>query len=275
MMVRSRHLLAVLAVLALALLCLAPVARAAPPSVFLEELTWTELRDAIRGGATTVIVPVGGTEQNGPHMALGKHNLRVRLLAGKVAAALGNTVVAPVLAYVPEGSISPPSAHMRFAGTITISDEAFRATLDSAARSFKLHGFKDVVFIGDHGGYQSQMKAVAAKLNRDWAATPARAHFIAEYYRAAQEGFAALLRKKGLTEAQIGVHAGSADTALMLALDPTVVRADQLARAARDGPAGGAAGDPQAATAALGQEGADLIVAQTVAAIRSAVAERR
>ncbi len=266
------------AALALALLCLAcapHAAHAAPPNVFLEELTWTELRDAVRAGATTVIIPAGGTEQNGPHMALGKHNLRVKLLAGKIATALGNAVVAPVLAYVPEGSISPPTAHMRFAGTITLSDETFRATLDSAARSFKQHGFKDVVFIGDHGGYQSQLKAVADKLNRDWAATPVRAHFIAAYYRVEQEGFAAALRTKGLTEAQIGSHAGSADTALMLALAPSMVRPDQLARAAREGPAGGAVGDPQAATAALGQQGVDLIVAQTVAAIRSAVAERR
>ena len=264
-----------LALLGLALLCLARTAHAAPPSVFLEELTWTELRDALRAGTTTVIVPVGGTEQNGPHMALGKHNVRVKLLAGKIAAALGNAVVAPVLAYVPEGSISPPAAHMRFAGTITISDEAFRATLDSAARSFKQHGFKDVVFIGDHGSYQSQLKVVADKLNRDWAATPVRAHFIGAYYRVEQDGFAAALRAKGLTEAQIGTHAGSADTALMLALEPSMVRTDQLARAAREGSAGGALGDPQAATVALGQQGVDLIVTQTVAAIRSAVAERR
>jgi creatinine amidohydrolase/Fe(II)-dependent formamide hydrolase-like protein len=180
-----------------------------------------------------------------------------------------------VLAYVPEGSIAPPTAHMRFPGTITISDDAFRATLDSAARSFKLHGFRDVVFIGEHGGYQSQLKTVANKLNRDWAATPARAHFIAAYYRSAQEGFAAALRAKGLTEAQIGVHAGSADTALLLAIEPAMVRTEQLPRAAREGLAAGVNGDPQAATVALGQMGVDLIVAQSVAAIRGAIAERR
>src|SRR5690349_22468726 len=45
-------------------------ARAAPPSVELEALTWTELSDAIKAGATTIIIPAGGTEQSGPHMAL-------------------------------------------------------------------------------------------------------------------------------------------------------------------------------------------------------------
>ena len=142
-----------------------------PHTVLLEELTWTELRDQIRSGATTIIVPVGGTEQSGPDMALGKHNIRVRILTEKIALALGNTLVAPVIAYVPEGGISPPTAHMRFPGTITIPDQAFQQLLEYAARSFALAGFRDIVFVGDHGGYQSQMKAVADRLNREWSAT--------------------------------------------------------------------------------------------------------
>jgi len=59
---------------ALGVLLTAPAAGAqTPDTVLLEELTWTEVRDAIRAGKTTIIIPVGGTEQNGPHMALGKH----------------------------------------------------------------------------------------------------------------------------------------------------------------------------------------------------------
>jgi len=258
---------------ALALLCCALAARA--QSVFLEDLTSPELRDAIRSGATTVIVPAGGTEQNGPHMTLGKHNARVRVLAGRIAAALGHTIVAPVLVYVPEGRIAPPVAHMRFAGTLSITDEAFRGTLDGAARSLAQHGFKDIVFIGDHGGYQAQLKAAVDRLNRDWAPSGARAHYVAEYYRASQDGVAALLRARGLSAAQIGTHAGSADTAVQLAVAPNTVRSGLLAQAAREGAAGGVAGDPQAASAALGQEAADLIVTQSTAAIRAALAARR
>ena len=119
-----------------------PAAEAAPPSVELEALTWTELRDALRAGVTTVIIPAGGTEQNGPHMALGKHNVRARLLSDRIAAALGDTLVAPVLAYVPEGAISPPAGHMRFPGTISIPDAAFKSTLEAAGRSFRQAGFK-------------------------------------------------------------------------------------------------------------------------------------
>src|SRR3954471_14039731 len=145
-------------------------AAAAQPakSVFLDELTWTEVRDAIAAGKTTVIVPVGGTEQSGPHIVLGKHNVRAKVLAGRIAESLGNAIVAPVIAYVPEGAIDPPAGHMRFAGTISIPESAFEATLEGAARSFRQAGFRDIVLIGDHGGYQKSLVKVAAKLDREW-----------------------------------------------------------------------------------------------------------
>ena len=248
---------------------LAHAASTAPARVFLEDMSSPELQDALRQGATTIIIPVGGTEQNGPHMALGKHNVRVKVLAGRIAATLGKTIVAPVLAYVPEGSITPPRAHMRWAGTISITDEAFKAVLDGAARSFRQHGFTDIVLIGDHGGYQSDLAAVAAKLNRDWGGTPARAHFIAAYYLATQSAFIQALRAAGVGEAQIGTHAGTADTALMLATDPALVNPDEYADAAKGAPANGVAGDPRAATVALGRLGTDGVVNATVAAIRA------
>src|SRR5580704_9280358 len=122
--------------LCLCFLLLGAAVAHASDTVFLEELTWTELRDQIRTGKTTVIVPIGGTEQNGFHMALGKHNFRVRYLSEKIARVLGNALVAPVIAYVPEGGLAPPTAHMRFPGTITIPEQAFDQTLESAARSF-------------------------------------------------------------------------------------------------------------------------------------------
>ena len=116
----------------------------APDEVFLEELTWTEVRDALDAGTTTVIIPTGGTEQNGPHMVLGKHNYLVRYKAGEVARRLGDALVAPVMAYVPEGDVDPPTGHMRFPGTITTPPEVFEQVLEFAARSFKQHGFLDI-----------------------------------------------------------------------------------------------------------------------------------
>lgn len=241
-------------------------------SLSLEALTWIELRDAIRGGTHTIIVPIGGTEQNGPHMVLGKHNVRVKVLAERVALELGNALVAPVIAYVPEGSTEPPTAHMRFPGTITVPPAVFTQLLESAARSFRLHGFTDIVFIGDHGGYQASMSAAAAKLNREWAATGVRAHAIDAYYRALDDGMRELARKRGYRDDEIGVHAGLTDTSLALAIDPQLVRSERL----RDGanPALGVTGDPTRASAELGRAGADLVVQRTAEAIRAAVRRR-
>jgi creatinine amidohydrolase len=255
---------------------LATPARAQPPAtVFLEELTWTELRAAIEAGKTTAIVPIGGTEQNGPAIVLGKHNERVRFLAGKIAQSLGNAIVAPVIAYVPEGHIDPPSSHMRFAGTLSIPDEVFERTLEYAARSLRVHGFRDIVLLGDHGGYQRDLKPVADRLNREWAASATRVHAPAEYFRASEEGFAALLRRRGFHDDEIGTHAALADTSLMLAIDPGSVRTELLKAGTPLGSAQGVyGGDPRRASAQLGQLGVDQIVSETVTAIRAAVARR-
>jgi creatinine amidohydrolase/Fe(II)-dependent formamide hydrolase-like protein len=258
------------ALVAAALLALgAGAARAALPAGLaandLEAMTSVELRERIAHGTTTVIVPIGGTEQNGAHMLLGKHNVRAHVLADRIADALGNAVVAPTIAYVPEGSIHPPAAHMKYTGTISVPDAVFEGLLESTARSFKQHGFKDVVFLGDHGGYQSDLTQVADKLNREWAKDPAcRAHAPLEYYRITQTAYVAALKAHGVSEAELGSHAGLADTALALAVDPALVRADKLA-----GPyPAGVTGNPKRATADLGELGTRLVVETTVAAIR-------
>jgi len=257
---------------ALAALAAALAAAEAPRTVSLDDLTWTELRDRIHSGTTTIIVPVGGTEQNGPHMALGKHNARARYLADRIAGELGNALVAPVVAYVPEGSVEPPVGHMRFPGTITVPSSTFEATLESAGRSFRLHGFRDVVFLGDHGGYQKELRAVADHLNREWRGTGIRAHAIVEYAQAAEVDFARALRERGYRDDEIGVHAGLADTSLTLAIDPQLVRAEQLGAGSKSAKADGVNGDPRRANAELGRVGGDLIVKETVAAIRKSTA---
>jgi creatinine amidohydrolase/Fe(II)-dependent formamide hydrolase-like protein len=248
----------------------AAAAASSDTSVYIEELTSPELRDRIKAGATTVLIPIGGTEQNGPHMVLGKHNVRVHLLGGQIARKLGNAVVAPVLAYVPEGGIRPPQAHMRYSGTISLPEPVFEGVLEAAARSFKQHGFRDVVFIGDHGGYQKSLQRVAAHLNHEWAKDPAcQVQALTEYYQVSQTSYVAELERRGHSAAEIGSHAGLGDTALALAVDPTLVRADKLA-AAKAGD--GVAGDARRSTAELGQLGVQHIVDASVRAIRAAAA---
>jgi creatinine amidohydrolase len=243
-------------------------------TVQLEELTTSEVQQKIQAGQTTIIVPVGGTEQSGPYIVLGKHNARVHFLAERIATQLGNTLVAPVIAYVPEGAIHPPVGHMRFAGTISLPESVFEAMLESTARSFKQHGFRDVVLLGDHGGYQKSLERVAQKLNREWAKNPAcRVVALTEYYRLSAQGFDALLKKRGYSDAEIGMHAGLADTALSLAVDKNLVRSDALAHTTgKPGEQDGVYGDPRRATAELGQAGIQMIIDGSVKAIRAAVA---
>lgn len=267
---------------------LLPIAAFAQKSVYLEELTTQEVAAMVSRSPTVpsiVIIPVGGTEQNGPHMAIGKHNTRVKVLAGRIATSLvaANlpTIVAPVVSYVPEGAINPPTEHMKWPGTVSISEDAFKSMLLSAARSFKQHGFTDIVLIGDHGGYQSALAAVEASFNKDaksgaksGSSAGAKVHFIAEYYQATastQSGYIAALRAKGLSDYEIGTHAGSADTSLQLAIDPSTVKPEKFAESAKLGRPGGTLGDPRAASVALGQIGLDATVKMSVLAIQKAI----
>ena len=220
---------------------------------------------AHRAGTTTVLLPIGGTEQNGAHLALGKHNVRVRVLAERIAEQLGHAVVAPVLAYVPEGDVDPPSQHMRYTGTVSVPAAAFEAVLEGAARSFRRHGFRHVVLLGDHGGYQGSLQRVADKLNRAWGGSSS-VIALTEYYAAAQ-AFDGMLAAQGYTPQEIGRHAGLADTALAWA-------ADALAGAARRrcGRSKASAATRGAPARELGRAGIDHIVAASVAAIRARTA---
>jgi creatinine amidohydrolase/Fe(II)-dependent formamide hydrolase-like protein len=187
----------------------------------------------------------------------------VRLLAERIAQRLGRTVVAPVVAYVPEGSIEPPTQHMRYAGTITVPEPAFESMLESAVRSLRRHGLRDVVLIGDHGGYHRSLERVAARFAAGGVAGKVIA--LPEYYRASTGEHARLLTERGFPTAEIGQHAGLADTSLTLALEPSQVRSELL-NSVRGG---GVIGDPRRASAELGRLGVERIVEQSVQAIRA------
>ena len=259
-------------VVAIAVVCFAGSAWAqAPDTVFLEKLTWDEVRDAVAAGKTTVIIPTGGTEQNGPHMALGKHNVRIAANAEAIARRLGNTLIAPVVAYTPEGGIDPPTGHMRFAGTISIPDPIFRQVLEYAARSLRQHGFRDIVFIGDSGPNQAPQNAVAATLNAEWAGSNVRVHAIPGYYRSDPEGDAQEMMKRGIRRDEINNHADVRDTSQMMAVDPTMVRPGKLQAGT---PQNGIQGDPRRATAEIGRVLNERTVVRTVGLIQQSMAAR-
>jgi len=232
--------------------CLAwpmPAVAQAPDTVFLEDMTWVEVRDAIAAGKTTIIIPTGGTEQNGPHMVLGKHNYLVKYKAGEVAKRLGNALVAPVVAYVPEGDVTPPTGHMRFAGTITTPQDVFAKVLEYAARSFKQHGFTDIALMGDSGGNQAGQKLVAELLNKEWAATPVRVHHLTDYYPGRGDDWVV---SQGVSAADVGSHAGTHDPSSLMYLNPSMLRVDKMGPG-KSGDGQGHVGNPAKATALFGK----------------------
>ncbi|HXV61748.1 MAG TPA: creatininase family protein [Vicinamibacteria bacterium] len=242
-----------------------------PDTVFLDELTWTEVRDRIANGTTTVIVGSAGTEQNGPHMVLGKHKFIIRSAAERIARRLGNALVAPIITYVPEGGIDPPTGHMRFAGSITLPNEYFKKICEYAARSLMAHGFTDIVFIGDSGGNQEGMAEVAQALNEEWRGGKTRVHFASDYYSG--NGFREWLVSQGESEEAIGTHAGISDTSQLLAVAPQHIRLDQ--RAPGGGYEGsGVRGDPTRASAEYGEKGIELKVEATLRQLKELMAAR-
>jgi hypothetical protein len=154
-------------------------------SLWTEELTWWEVRDKVAAGYTTIIIGTGGVEQNGPFVAGGKHNFVLATVLPYIARAIPNSLIAPIVKFVPEGRIEPtPAGHMSYPGTISLEAATFEALLTDIARSYRAHGFKDIILLGDSGGNQGGMENVAEALNAKWTAenSDTRVHFLPEYY---------------------------------------------------------------------------------------------
>jgi creatinine amidohydrolase len=235
-------------------------------TIWIEEMTWIEIRDALAEGKRTAIVPTGGIEQNGPYVAMGKHNYVLEGMCERIARTLGDALCAPIVKLVPEGDISPPSGHMRYSGTLSVRQETFEAMLEDVGRSLRQHGFEWIVYIGDSGGNQTGMDAVASRLNAEWGTKTAL--FIPEFYdnagvqRHMEETF-------GTYEENEGWHDNYWLTAMQAAVDPETVRYEQRVQAGR-ATINGVSLVPLGRTISIGEELMRWRTEQTVAAIRSA-----
>ena len=216
-------------------------------SLWTEELTWMEVRDAVRAGKTTVIIGTGGVEQNGPYLAGGKHNFVLATVLPEIAKVIGNTLIAPIVKFVPEGAIEPtPRGHMSYPGTISLEPATFEALLTDICRSYKAHGFKDIILVGDSGGNQGGMQNVANALNKNWEAETAFVHFLREYYSEDQWSYD-FLKSQGVvqidktpaagqaadrrTDTRNGMHDDVYYEAQTAVQDPKLIRAEQRIKA--------------------------------------------
>lgn len=251
-------------------LLLVPMAHAqAPNSVFLEDFTSPEVKDLVKAGTTNIIVATGGTEQNGPHMILGKHNYILRYTTDKIARSLGKTLVAPIIAYVPEGDWDNPRGHMTKAGTISLPNEkGFTDLLVDTLKSLQKSGFKNIILLGDSGGNQAGMKEVAEKVNKEWTGSGNRVLYIPDYYTKAhadQEKY--ITEKVGIPKEKIGGHANMVDTSEVMFLNAAWIRKDKIAPGETQ-PDSGVSGDPTKATPELGQTFLKIKVENALAQIK-------
>ena len=241
-------------------------------SVWIEELTFMEVRDAIRSGKTTVILPTGGVEENGPYLAGGKHNYILQQTAEAVARKLGNALIAPIIKYVPEGEIDLEPGTIRYPGTIGVRVETFKSVLTDVSTALRANGFEHIVLIGDSGGNQQPQLEVAEALSAKWTDGKTSVHHVPEYYNWVQRQ--EWLRERGINEVMQdpGLHDEFSATSIMMLTDPTTVRMEQRIRAGHFS-INGVDLAPIPRTLSLGRELVDWVADLTVAAIHQATGE--
>jgi creatinine amidohydrolase len=226
--------------------------------VFLEDFTSAELGSKLSRSCPVLLVFSGGTEATGPHIALGKHNFRVRTYGEAIARRLADAVVAPVLPFAPN---SPEL--QRFPGTITLAESTFSRVNEEVVRSLLATGFRRVALLSDHFNSQQPLRELAARLDAEYARKGSRVFFVSDGYLKARQQIEAELKSTGHVP---GGHGGLWDTSETLAARPSAVRPGEFrpGTLADDGngpPDGrGVSGDPRGASSAMGRRFGELRV---------------
>lgn len=195
-------------------------------SVFLEDMTTSEVRAKLDEGCPVALIFNGGGEATGPAIALGKHNFRARAYSEAIARSIGDAIVAAVQPFAPNGTFGEPGPYDGFPGTISISHTTFSELNEQIARSLITGGFRRIALLGDHGDGLVELQSVATKLDAEFASKGVRIFYIGDGYTKARKQIEA----EGVAMGRpAGGHGGLWDTAETLAVKPDAVRIDKLA----------------------------------------------
>ena len=239
-------------------------------SVWIEELTKLEVRDAIKAGKTTALIIAGSTEDNGPYTSTGKHQYAIRLVGEAVARKLGNALIAPM---IPIEAGNPDNQYLSW-GTIFFAPETFQAVIRDMATSLKNHGFTNIVLLGDSGGDTAGLRAVAQDLSTKWGASPRIVH-VPEYYNwTGQNSVRTFVNSTlGVTEnpSADGIHDEYGLTAVMMLSDPKIVRYDERVKAGK-ATINGISIEPKDKTIEMGRKIVEFRANAAVEAIKKAIA---
>lgn len=220
-------------------------------------MVWPEVESALENGTRTAIVAVGSIEQHGPHLPLNMDTLDGDELSHRIATELGDALAAPTIRPGCSGH------HMEFPGTITIPAKTLMDVIRSYCQSLDDHGFEYIVLVPTHGGNFSPVKTVAPEIAREIEAAVISLADLDEHMQLLNDG----LSEAGIEYDQDVIHAGAAETAMVLAINENLVRTEKI----ESGPEGnisparllskgfksitenGVLGDPTKATAEAGE----------------------
>jgi creatinine amidohydrolase/Fe(II)-dependent formamide hydrolase-like protein len=252
---------------------------AALDSVWIEELTYLEVRDAMKAGKTTALIFAGSTEQNGPYLAGAKHYYAIRQVGEAIARKLGNALIAPIVT-IEAGN--PADKYLEW-GSIYFTQETYNGVIRDIATSLKSQGFKNVILMGDSGGNTAGLRTVAQELSAKWSGEAGIYH-IPEYYNwTSQQGDYAAQYPRGVRDFVVkngidekspsldGIHDEYGLTAVMMAYDPRTVRYDQRVTANK-ATINGVSIVPKEKTIEMGKKIVEYRATVAVEAIRKALA---
>jgi creatinine amidohydrolase/Fe(II)-dependent formamide hydrolase-like protein len=203
-------------------------------SVWIEELSWMEVRDLIAAGKTTVLLGSGGVEKNGPYTATGKHNYVLKTTLEATARQHSQALVAPLVTWEP----CNPDRENLTPGAFCVTPDTYKALLRDAVTSLKSMGFKDIFMVADSGGNTQGMTEIAKELNSKWMGKPAKVYYIAEYYDEDRWSYNFMKQTLGITQipdvqsaTRWDIHDDYHYEALVAVQDPKLVHAEQRIKA--------------------------------------------
>ena len=187
-------------------------------------MTWPEVAAAVAAGATTVILPLGATEQHGPHLPLSTDTYRATALAERLAALVPNTLLAPAL------PIGCSDEHTGFAGLLSLNTDTLVCIIVDCARRMAAWGVQRLVLLSAHGGNADALALAVERLHHEvpalrvWPPIPA----LQNDDDMLNTALLAIARAAGVAPEAVGMHAGEGETSEMLHLRPDLVRQAQL-----------------------------------------------
>lgn len=188
-----------------------------PPERFFPYLTWTEIESMADKNNVVILQPIGAIEQHGPHLPLIVDAAIATAVTGQALAQLNDNIPAYALPTIYYGK---SNEHWHFPGTITLSSQTLTAVLMELGESIYRAGFRKLAFINAHGGQPQILEMVARDLHQKYEDFSVFPLFVWRVSNAAGE----LLTPK---ELELGIHAGDAETSLMLSLLPEQVKMEK------------------------------------------------